>query len=187
MTRAVGESAEGADAALQGSGEIDALASEQLDSSIDVLLAQYRGGTLAIANNRDATAELKRNYRQLQLTNRELRERLQAEKNSELLDAFDAYERSKAEFMKTLSVKERSYNLLVKEFEALQEYLHNMQTTVGNYRKSVHKLVIERGAIAEENKQLREQQEVTNKLVARLNRNYDALRNEYTKLFETTR
>ncbi|WP_157174541.1 hypothetical protein [Thiocystis violascens] len=172
---------------LDASDDTDGLSTAELDSGIDSLLTGYQAGKSAIETNREATAELKRNYQQLQLANRNLRHKLQLDKNSDLWQLFETYERNNAVFMKTLSVKERSYNLLVKEFEALRESLQHLQAIIGNYRKSVHKLLLERSGLAEENKQLREQHEVTDRLVTRLNRNYDTLRNEYTKLFETIR
>ena len=182
-----GVSATGHPSGLDASDDMAGLSDTELDSGIDSLLTGYRAGTSAIETNREATAELKRNYQQLQLANRNLRQKLQVDKNSELWQLFDTSERSNAVFMRTLSVKERSYNLLVKEFEALREHVHNLQATIGNYRKSVHKLVLEQSGLAEENRQLHEQQEVTTRLVTRLNRDYDTLRNEYTKLFDTIR
>ncbi len=164
----------------------DLFSASKLDTGIEDLLAQYQVGKSAIGTNQDATADMKHHYQQAQLANRELRRKLNLENNAELLQIFDTYERSNAAFMKTLSVKERSYNLLVKEYESLQEHIHNLQVTISNYRKSVHKLVGERSTLSEENKQLQEQISVTNQLIGRLNRNYDALRNEYTKLFDTT-
>lgn len=173
--------------ALDASDDTAGLSTAELDLGIDSLLTGYQTGKSAIETNREATAELKRNYQQLQLANRNLRQKLQMDKNSELWQLFETYERENAVFMKTLSAKERNYNLLVKEFEALRERLQHLQATIDNYRKSVHKLLLERSGLDEENKQLREQREVTDRLVTRLNRNYDTLRNEYTKLFETIR
>jgi chromosome segregation ATPase len=177
----------GADAIHADSADTDELSADTLDSELDRMLAGYQAGKSAIETNREATVEMKRHYQELQLANQKLRQKLQVDKTSELWQAFDTYEQSNAAFMKTLSVKERSYNLLVKEYESLQEHIHNLQVTISNYRKSVHQLILERSTLTEENKQLLEQHEVTNRLVVRLNHNYDTLRNEYTKLFETTR
>lgn len=164
----------------------DEALSGQLDSGIEAILARNAAGVAAIKANREATAELKRNYEQLQMANQELRMKLQADKTGELWQAFEAQEQSKAAFMQTLAVKERSYKLLVQEYEGLQVHLQNLQTTIGSYRKSVHKLLLERDTVTEENKQLREQHDASNKLVARLNRNYDGLRKQYNELFELT-
>lgn len=176
-----------ATASEESDADDEGLSGVALNAGVDTLLASYQVGQSVIATNRETTTELKRHYRQLQIANQNLRKELEADKTTELWQIFDTYERSNATFMKTLSAKERNYNILVKEFEGLQGNIHNLQTKIANYRKSAHQLLLEKSALTEENKQLIEQHEVTDKLVVRLNRNYDTLRNEYTKLFETTR
>jgi hypothetical protein len=164
----------------------DELPAEKLDSIITDLMLHYQAATSAIANSQEATIEMKGKFQNLQLANQELRSIIQSEKTGELLEKFDAYEQINTVFMRTLAVKERNYKVLVKEHEMLEVYIHNLQVTVINYRKSMQKLLIKQASLVEENKILLEQQESSNHLVTRLNRNYETLRNEYTKLFETT-
>lgn len=157
---------------------------EQLDSAIENLLTHYQAATSAIVINQEATLEMKHSYENLQLSNQELRAQIQAERDKEIWEKFDAYEKSNTAFMRALSVKERNYKLLIKEHEALQVSIHNLQIMVSEYRKTAHQLILQQDALIAENKLLREQQESTNRLVTRLNHNYDTLRSEYTKLFE---
>ncbi|MBV5309431.1 hypothetical protein [Chromatium okenii] len=164
----------------------DELSAESLDSAITDLMSHYQAANSAILNNQEATEEMKVKFQNLQLVNQELRSIIQSEKTSELLEKFDAYEQMNAVFMRTIAVKERNYKSLVKEHEMLEVYIHNLQVTVTNYRKSIQKLLIKESSLVEENRLLLEQQESNNRLVTRLNRNYETLRNEYTKLFETT-
>lgn len=166
--------------------EENELSAEKLDTVITDLMAHYQAATSAIAANQEATAEMKTKFQKMQLANQEFRAIIQGDKTNELLEKFDAYEQMNAMFMRTLATKERNYKILIKEHELLEVYVHNLQVTITNYRKSIQKLLIKQNSLAEENKLLLEQQESNNHLVTRLNRNYETLRNEYTKLFETT-
>jgi len=159
---------------------------EKLDSVITDLMSHYQVAASAIANSQEETSELKSKFQNLQLANQEFRSILQSDKTNDILEKFDAYEQMNTVFMRTLAVKERNYKILVKEHESLEVYIHNLQVTITNYRKATQKLLVKHSTLAEENKLLLEQQESNNRLVTRLNRNYETLRNEYTKLFETT-
>ncbi|MBK1693834.1 hypothetical protein CKO09_03640 [Chromatium weissei] len=159
---------------------------EKLDSVIGDLMSHFQAANSAITDNQEATSEMKNKFQNLQLVNQELRSMLESDKTSEILEKFDAFEQMNTVFMRTLAVKERNYKILVKEHESLEVYIHNLQVTVTNYRKAIQKLLVKQSTLAEENKLLLEQQESNNHLVTRLNRNYETLRNEYTKLFETT-
>ncbi|WP_200153255.1 hypothetical protein [Chromatium okenii] len=163
------------------------IATEQLDAAVGELLSQYQATTATIALNQEATAEIKHNFEALQLANQELRSRIQVNQDREIREKLDAVEQSNAAFMRALAVKERNYKLLIKEHETLQIHIHNLQISITEYRKAVHKLLLKQDSLIEENKLLREQNDSTTKLVGQLNRSYDTLRNEYTKLFETTR
>jgi hypothetical protein len=159
-------------------------ANEQLDLAIDDLLAHYQAAASAIVINQEAAAEMKHSYEQLQFSNQELRAQIQADRDKDIWEKFDAYEQSNAAFMRALSVKERNYKILIKEHESLQIHIHNLNVRINEYRKNTHQLILKQDALTEENKLLREQQESTNHLVSRLNHDYDTLRIEYTKLFE---
>ncbi|GEM_PF-6825059 len=163
------------------------LVTERLDSAVDDLLSQYQTATTAIAANQEAVMEMKQHFEAMQLANQELFARVQNSRDRELREKLDAFAQSNEAFMRALAIKERNYKILVKEHEELQVHIHNLQVSITEYRKAVHKLLLKQDDLLEENKLLREQNDSTTKLVGQLNRSYETLRHEYTKLFETTR
>ena len=86
-------------------------------------------------------------------------------------------------FMQAAYNAERNINSLEQQFDDFEERIHNLQVSVNNYRKSVHKLVTERDLLIEEKQQFITQLELKDKVIARLNRNYETLRREYTKIY----
>lgn len=160
----------------------------ETNADIDGLMNQYQISLSALNANRQVSADLQNRYVQLEQANEELRAQLgSSETGGPLRQMLDTFEQRNLEFMQIAFSAERNQAILQQELNALEEHIHNLNVTIKNSRKSAHKLLLERDALTEENQRLIEHQQSTDKLVVRLNRNYDALRREYTKLYEGSR
>lgn len=164
------------------------LASSETGADIDGLLNHYQASLSALNASRQFSTDLQNHYSELQRASEELRMQLgsgaYSEMSGPLRQMLDTFEQRNADFMQIAFSAERNQAILQQELNGLEERIHNLNVTIKNSRKSAHKLLMERDALAEENQRLIEHQQSTDRLVARLNRNYDALRREYTKLYE---
>jgi len=163
----------------------------ELDQQIETVYAQYQAGRQALLATREAKAELEQRYAELLDADQQLSQRLQNLKRDEseiswLRRELDHFVRSNQDFMRAAVTSECSQRALESEFSALVERIGAMQDSLTRYRQSNHKLLLDRDALAEERKRLLMQLKMNERLVARLNRNYNALHREYTRLYEST-
>ncbi|MBK1717938.1 hypothetical protein [Thiocystis violacea] len=171
--------------------EDDGLASPGMESDVEALLEQYRLGRSTISSNREAGGDLKQKYRDLLVVNQSLRSRIDnlapTDETDSLREELDAFLRSNLAFMRAALTAERNFNLLEQQFDEFEGRIDNLQATINTYRKAVHKLVSERDQLDEEQHQYLIQLDLKDKVIARLNRNYEALRREYAKIYGGTR
>lgn len=170
--------------------EDEGLSSPEMDSEIEALLAQNRLGRSAFSLHRESGVDLKQRYRDLLHVNQGLRGRIdslaQTGTTDPLREELDAFLQSNLAFMQAAFATERNFNLLEQQFDDFEERIHNLQVTINTYRKSVHKLVTERDLLNDEKLQYLTQLDLKEKVIARLNRNYENLRREYAKIYGVT-
>jgi hypothetical protein len=163
--------------------------SEDTDSDIDALLAHYQAGRSALSSNQSSGGELNQKYQEMLGLQDGLMARIKAAGKGGVIDMIalqqelETFEQSNLAFMQAAHNAERNLNFLEQQFDDFEGRIHNLQVTVNNYRKSVHKLVTERDLLIEEKQQYITQLELKDKVIARLNRNYETLRREYTKIY----
>lgn len=149
------------------------LSSLKMDADIDAILSQYQIDMETLAANQKLNEELKQKYQNLEHANQDLQSEIneitQLELNSPLGQQLDAFRKSSLEFMRQASVAKSHCNSLSQQIDVLEAHLHHHQVNINHYRKSVHKLLINRDTLAKEKKQLIAQIKETNRLVARLN------------------
>jgi DNA repair exonuclease SbcCD ATPase subunit len=163
----------------------------ELETEIDLLLTQHNRGVATLAASRGVAVDMKRKCEDIRLANQNLRVKLESvvkqDRSGQILQMLDEIELSNHDLQQMMFATERHHSNLGPQIDALGQQIRNLQLTVKNYRKSLQKLLLDRDALAEEKKEFVKQLEAKTKLVERLNRNYDALRREYTKLYEATR
>jgi hypothetical protein len=165
------------------------LDSPGMESDIEALLQDYQQGRTTLSENQSNGGDLKIKYQDLKLVSDGLLDRIQAIGPGSEVDMLvlrqelDVFMQSNLAFMQAAYNAERNLNFLEQQFDDFEGRIHNLQVTVNNYRKSVHKLVTERDLLIEEKQQYIAQLELKDKVVARLNRNYETLRREYTKIY----
>lgn len=164
---------------------------EELDQALAGLLNQHDQGLATLVASRDVTVDMKRKCEDIRQAHHNLRVNLESvaklDRGGQLQPLLTDIEKSNLELQQMVFSLERAQGSLGPQLEALGQQVHNLQATVQNYRKSLPKLVLERDSLAEEKKELLKQLEAKIKLVDRLNRNYEVLRREYTKLYQATR
>lgn len=169
--------------------QADALSSPNMEADIDDLLQQYQQGRSAISASQFTEVDLKSKYSELKQISEGLLARIATIGQGGDVDVLalrqelDLFMQSNLAFMQAAYNAERNINSLEQQFDDFEGRIHNLQVTVNNYRKSVHKLVTERDLLIEEKRQLITQLELKDKVIARLNRNYETLRREYTKIY----
>lgn len=168
----------------------DALSSPSMEADIDDLLQPYREGRSAFSSSSQSMeGDLKSRYSELKQVSEGLLARIATIGQGGEVDVpalrqeLDLFMQSNLAFMQAAYNAERNINSLEQQFDDVEGRIHNLQVTVNNYRKSVHKLVTERDLLIEEKRQLITQLELKDKVIARLNRNYETLRREYTKIY----
>ena len=166
------------------------LSSPNMEADIDDLLQQYQQGRSAIASSQSTDVDLKSKYGALKQVSEGLLARIATVGKGggetdmlALRQELDLFMQSNLDFMQAAYNAERNINSLEQQFDDFEERIHNLQVSVNNYRKSVHKLVTERDLLIEEKQQFITQLELKDKVIARLNRNYETLRREYTKIY----
>ena len=163
--------------------------SPSMESDIDALLQNYQEGRSALSSNHSTGSELKVKYSELKQISEGLLARIESLGHGGEVDVLalrqelDVFMQSNLAFMQAAHNAERNINFLEQQFDEFEGRIHNLQVTVNNYRKSVHKLVTERDLLIEEKQQFITQLELKEKVIARLNRNYETLRREYTKIY----
>lgn len=164
---------------------------QELDSALAGLLAQHDQGLATLNASREVTVNMKRKCEDIRQAHHNLRVNLESvskmDRSGQLQPLLADIEKSNLELQQMVFSLERAQGSMTPQLEALGLQVRNLQATVQNYRKSLPKLVTERDSLAEENKDLNKQLEAKIKLVDRLNRNYEVLRREYTKLYQATR
>lgn len=164
--------------------------SPDMESDIDALLQHYQQGRTVLSDNQSNGGDLKIKYQDLKLVSDNLLDRIAAIGQGSEVDVLalrqelDVFMQSNLAFMQAAHNAERNLNFLDQQFDDFEGRIHNLQITVNNYRKSVHKLVTERDLLIEEKQQYITQLELKDKVIARLNRNYETLRREYTKIYK---
>ena len=165
---------------------LDASASAALDAKMEALRGQYRRSISSLGADQETVAELRSKYAQLHEINQSLRSKLEAlgqhDDTSELRQALEQAERCNLELMQAALGSKRNFNIMTQHCQALDDHVERLQTSIKGYRKSAHKLLLEREAHTEEIKALATQLEMRERLVERLNRNYKVLRDEYNRL-----
>lgn len=168
----------------------EGLASPGIESDVEALLEQYQLGRATFASNQANGGDLRQKYRDLLQVNQGLRARIDtlgpSEETDTLREELDGFLRSNLAFMRAALTAERNFNLLEQQFDDFEERIHGLQMTINTYRKSVHKLLSERDLLNEEKQQSMIQLDLKDKLIARLNRNYETLRREYAKIYGGT-
>lgn len=163
--------------------------SPSMDTDLDALLQGYQEGRSALSSNQSTGSELKVKYSELKQISEGLLARVESIGRGGEVDVLalrqelDVFMQSNLAFMQAAHNAERNINFLEQQFDDFEGRIHNLQVTVNNYRKSVHKLVTERDLLIEEKQQFITQLELKEKVIARLNRNYETLRREYTKIY----
>lgn len=167
------------------------LAMPELDAEIGRLLDQHSRGMATLDESRSTAADLRRKCEEIRLANQNLRAKLESvakqDRTGQLRQILDEVEQSNLDLQQMAFAAEHQHKGLGAQLDALGQQIHNLQLTIRNYRKSLQKLLLERDALVQENKEHLKQLEAKTRLIERLNRNYDALRREYTKLYEATR
>ncbi len=167
------------------------LAMPELDAEIGKLLDQHSRGVASLNESHTATMDLRRKCEDIKLANQNLRIKLESvakqDRTGQLRQILDEVEQSNLDLQQMALAAEHQHSGLGAQLDALGQQIHNLQITIRNYRKSLQKLLLERDALIGENKEHLRQLETKTRLIERLNRNYDALRREYTKLYEATR
>lgn len=187
----------GAEAEVVGSdgAEADDEADDgaDVDQRIDTVLAQYKTGMRTLSDSREVSEDLQERYAQLQSADQRLAQHLHESafrddaERTRLLQELDQFARSNEAFMQAATANERGLHALEIELDLLNQRLHEMRESFTRHRQSTHKLLLDRDALAEERKRLLMQLKMNERLVSRLNRNYNALHREYTRLYEATR
>jgi hypothetical protein len=163
---------------------------EDTDSDINALLQQYQAGRSALSSNQSSGSELNQKYQEMLDLQDGLMARIKAASKGGVVDMvalqqeLDTFVQSNLSFMQAAHNAERNVNLLEQQFDEFEDRIHNLQVTINNYRKSAHKLVTDRDALLEEKQQFISQLELKEKVIARINHNYETLRREYTKIYD---
>ncbi len=162
-----------------------------LDTEIGLLLSQHDRGVATLHASRGVAIDLTRKCEEIRLANQNLRVKLESvakqDHGGHIQRMLDEIEQSNLDLQQIAFATERHHSSLGPQLDALGQQIRNLQLSIKNYRKSLQKLLVDRDALAEEKKALAGQLETKIKLIERLNRNYDVLRREYTKLYESTR
>jgi DNA repair ATPase RecN len=166
-------------------------ATAHFDSEIDALLAQHQLSLAALTSDRSATSELKRKCEDIRRVNNNLKVQLESiaktDSSGQIQQLLDQIEESNFELQQMVFAIDRNHGHLGPQLEAMGQQIHTLQLTIKNYRKAMQKLITERDDLVEEKKSLLKQIDARTKLCERLTHNFDALRREYTKLYEATR
>ncbi|MTW22077.1 hypothetical protein [Allochromatium palmeri] len=164
--------------------------SEDTDSDIDALLAHYQAGRSTLSSSQSSGNELNQKYQELLGLQDGLMASIKVASKGGVINMnalqqeLETFVQSNQAFMQAAHNAERNINLLEQQFDESEERIHNLQVTINNYRKSAHKLVTERDMLQEEKQQFISQLELKEKVIARINRNYETLRREYTKIYD---
>ncbi|SMF93488.1 hypothetical protein SAMN02949497_0770 [Methylomagnum ishizawai] len=164
---------------------------QEWDAAFAEFLSQHNQGLTFLAATRDVTADIKRKCEDVRQAHHNLRVNLESvvkmDRGGQLQPLLADIEKSNFELQQMAYSLERAQGNMAPQLETLGQQVRNLQLTVQNYRKSLPKIVQERDRLAEEKGDLTKQLEAKVKLVDRLNRNYETLRREYTKLYQATR
>lgn len=161
----------------------------KMDSDIDALLTHSRLGRSQLAASQSSGLELRQRHQELEQVNAALLAHLESISQGETVDMtalrqeLDLFMQSNHALIQAAYKKDRNLNFLEQHFDDLEKRIHNLQVTINNYRHSVVKLITERDLLLEEKQRYLSQLEIEKKVIARLNRNYDALKREYTKSY----